>query len=307
LIVLLSTQTAFSTLPVYVVINELMWAGSEASFADEWLELKNMTDSEISLSGWQLTKNGDGETLMLEIPEGKTIEANGYFLITNYSPDDSKSNIAEMIEPDVTDTAVSLSNTKLQIKLYDGQWDAGATLIDTADDGVGVPAAGSNETPKKSMVRQIPPGDGTDPANWFTANTRWGWKANAEEWGTPGVDNALPVELLSFTAKSTQDGVVLKWRTESEINNAGFNLYSSDKKDGEFVKVNESLIQGAGTTSVPQEYRYFVEVEDGSTLFYFVESVAFDGKTDRTEAIKVVAINKRGNLATLWGKLKNMN
>lgn len=238
---------------------------------------------------------------MLEIPSG-TIVPNGYFLISNNQSDGS--NIADTITPDVVDTSVSLSNNQLQIKLYDAQWDGGANLIDTADDGVGAPAAGSNDDPKKSMVRKADPGDGTVADSWYTANTRWGWDAGAQEWGTPGVDNSLPVELSSFTAKLISNEVVLKWRTESEIENAGFNIYRSE--DGEFVKVNDSLIEGAGTTAIPHEYTYVdEEFEDGSK--YAIEFVAFDGETDRTESVKVKPLLKPLSMTTFWGKLKTAN
>ncbi|HDP97788.1 MAG TPA: T9SS type A sorting domain-containing protein [bacterium] len=167
-----------------VVINELMWMGSTSSSVDEWIELRNMTGFNIDLSGWQLTRKSSGnEVFMLEITSG-SIPANGFFLISNY--DEANSQIA--VIPDLVDASVSLSNTQLQIKLYDGQWDGGGLLIDTADDGVGAPAAGDN-TNKYSMMRTDPPGDGTLPENWFTANLAIGWDTGATEKGTPGSAN----------------------------------------------------------------------------------------------------------------------
>jgi hypothetical protein len=167
-----------------VVINELMWMGSFSSTADEWIELKNTTNQEIDLTGWQLTRLSSGtETFMLEIPSG-TIPANGFFLISNYNEADSKIGVT----PDLVNTAVSLANTKLQIKLYDGQWDGGGMLIDTAGDGTGSPAAGDN-TNKYSMMRKDNPGDGTAGINWLTADKNFGWDATATELGTPGFSN----------------------------------------------------------------------------------------------------------------------
>ena len=167
-----------------VVINELMWMGSTSSTADEWIELKNTTNNTIDLSGWQLTrKSGGNETQMLEIPSG-TISANGYFLISNNN--ETNSQIA--VTPDLVETAVSLANNQLQIKLYDGQWDGNGNLLDTADDGIGAAAAGDN-TNKYSMMRTDPPGDGTLGTNWFTADKAFGWDASATELGTPGFSN----------------------------------------------------------------------------------------------------------------------
>ncbi|MFW6071057.1 MAG: lamin tail domain-containing protein [Candidatus Bipolaricaulota bacterium] len=51
-----------------VEISEVAWAGTEASWADEWIELRNLTDEKIDLSGWKLTWE---ET---EIPLGEESE-----------------------------------------------------------------------------------------------------------------------------------------------------------------------------------------------------------------------------------------
>lgn len=70
------------------------------------------------------------------------------------------------------------------------------------------------------------------------------------------IEGALPVELSSFTATLVTDGVQIKWRTESEINNLGFNIYRSNTKDGEYTKVNARLIAGAGTDATPHDYSF---------------------------------------------------
>lgn len=177
-----------------IIINELMWPGAASSTADEWLELRNLTNRTIDLSDCQLTReNAGSETLMLIIPGGKTIGADDYFLIANYN--ETNSHLA--IEPQVVDTAVSLANTNLQIKLYcGGDWDNGGLLLDTADDGEGAPLAGDNGASKKSMQRKLAVGDGTAEASWCTAATQVNWDANATELGTPGALNDCAVEAV---------------------------------------------------------------------------------------------------------------
>ena len=60
--------------------------------------------------------------------------------------------------------------------------------------------------------------------------------------GTPGHHGGgpLPVSLASFRpARDTATGeVVIRWTTESELNNAGFNILRSETKTGEFTVVN---------------------------------------------------------------------
>ena len=69
-------------------------------------------------------------------------------------------------------------------------------------------------------------------------------------------ETPLPVTLLHFRAEHTEAGVLLKWTTESELDNAGFYIYRSQSKDGEFKVVNPTMIQGAGTTGERNEYRW---------------------------------------------------
>ena len=65
------------------------------------------------------------------------------FLIANYAPDDERSRLAGTAQ--LVDAAVSLPNTKLQLRLYDGDPEASAQLVDMADDGKGAPLAGDSQ------------------------------------------------------------------------------------------------------------------------------------------------------------------
>ncbi|MBU1487287.1 lamin tail domain-containing protein, partial [bacterium] len=181
--VVLAASNSFSVSPGEVVINELMWSGSFVSGQDEWLELRNMTDREIDLSNYQLTRNtGEEEKAMITISEKYSIPANGYFLVSNYTEDSS----ALAAAPDMVSSSLSLSNSALQIKLYD----QAGLLIDTAGDG-GKPLAGDN-TNKCSMERNPVPGDGTSGENWHTASESKGFDPDSKEKGTPGLANSLP-------------------------------------------------------------------------------------------------------------------
>jgi len=130
-ILLESGVAAISQPPPQIVFSELMWMGSSASSADEWIELLNTSREPVDLAGWTITKmTEEGESVMalLEgvVPAGET------FLIANYSPENTRSRLA--VTPDMVTTAVSLPNSKLQLKLYDGASDAGGGLVDVADD-----------------------------------------------------------------------------------------------------------------------------------------------------------------------------
>src|SRR3989344_4219948 len=61
-----------------VIINEVAWAGTKGSSTDEWIELYNSTDSEVSLSDSGIYEGGG--TVLIEGLEG-TIPSHGYFII----------------------------------------------------------------------------------------------------------------------------------------------------------------------------------------------------------------------------------
>ena len=50
------------------------------------------------------------------------------------------------------------------------------------------------------------------------------------------------IKLSSFNVRPKANMVILAWATESEIDNAGFNLYRSESENGNYIKINNSLI-----------------------------------------------------------------
>jgi len=172
-----------ATIPGPVVFSELMWMGSNASNADEWIELYNRGETEIDLAGWTITRlTQDGEQVMLQLEQGK-LPPGAVFLIANYGPANARSQLA--VEPHRVHAAVSLPNNKLQLRLYDGHPDQGGRLMDVADDGTGGPLAGDAGL-KRAMVRIAFQQEGSLSTSWATAQEASGWDEGATELGTPG-------------------------------------------------------------------------------------------------------------------------
>jgi hypothetical protein len=177
-----------------VIINELDWAGSTKGSDDEWIELKNTTDHSIDISNWQVTKWVSGgsphEDLMLTIPTGENIGSGSFFLIAAKSPGNGS---ALAITPEDIDSHIVLSNSNLQIKLYDSNWDSGGLWLDTAGDKED-PLAGEHQTggTKRfySMERNSIFGDGKSADNWHTATTSVGLDSDSDQnKGTPDAAN----------------------------------------------------------------------------------------------------------------------
>ena len=152
-----------------VIINELMWTGSTGNPNDEWIELRNPGASEVNIGGWQMTKLTDaGESLMLQIPEGATIGAGGFYLISRLS----KNNSALSVDSNLVSGDVDLRDKNLQVKLYNGQWDGAGAVVDIAGDGYGDPLGGFKGKLfglfNFSMERNDTPGNGALKSSWHT-------------------------------------------------------------------------------------------------------------------------------------------
>lgn len=116
----------------------------------------------------------------------------------------------------------------------------------------------------------------------------------------------LPVNLSYFRAEHTDAGVILKWITESEIDNAGFYIYRSETKEGEFKAVNTTMIQGAGTTGERNEYIWTDTTVKPNTFYYYrIEDVSHAGVREQLATVRLRGlISARGKLTTIWADLK---
>jgi hypothetical protein len=86
------------------------------------------------------------------------------------------------------------------------------------------------------------------------------------------------VKLTSFEAIPGSNHVILKWVTESEIDNAGFNLYRAESEDGEYVKINDSLIPAEGAPTQGVSYQFIDEgVKNRTTYYYKLEDIDLYG------------------------------
>ncbi|MEM0993981.1 MAG: T9SS type A sorting domain-containing protein [Bacteroidota bacterium] len=100
---------------------------------------------------------------------------------------------------------------------------------------------------------------------------------------------ALPVELLSFTAKATDtEQVLLQWQTSSELNNKGFELErGTNGKEWKAI----TFIKGAGTSLETQEYEYLDQQPFKGINYYRLKQMDVDGAFEYSE-IRVVKLGK---------------
>lgn len=180
-----------------VVINELMWMGRFDDNDDEWIELRNMTDEEIDISGWRILGGGtgSGEKAHIQIPNGYAIEKNGYFLITKKKWDKTEINLSEDLDKNEGMTNVAgmdLKNSGEKLVLEDNN----KKNIDTAwKDGLYWPDGWHGIFLHMSMARDEKPGDGDSDSDWHTCichecNGKDYWRHEGLNFGTPGKKNS---------------------------------------------------------------------------------------------------------------------
>ena len=127
--------------------------------------------------------------------------------------------------------------------------------------------------------------------------------------GTPGFRGGgpLPVSLSKFRPERLDDGTIaVRWVTESELDNAGFNILRSETKDGEFTKLNEQLIAGKGTTSEKNSYEFVDTSAKPNVVYYYqIQDVSLDGDVTTLKTTHLRGnISVVGKLTTTWGELK---
>jgi hypothetical protein len=94
-----------------------------------------------------------------------------------------------------------------------------------------------------------------------------------------GNDSALPIQLASFSASVVRDNdVEVTWRTVSETNNYGFEVYR--KRDGTDDWLKIAFVNGHGTTLAPQSYSYLDRTVPFGKYYYCIKQIDLDGKSE---------------------------
>ena len=157
--------------------------------------------------------------------------------------------------------------------------------------------------------------DGTDKDSWILASdtvlafdASHAYYGNADDVGSPGyrTGGPLPVSLSKFRPernKATGE-IVVRWITESELNNAGFNILRSEKRDGEFTKVHFEA--GQGTTSERTVYEWKDKSAKPNVVYYYqIQDVSLDGDVTTLRVTHLRGnVTAAGKATTTWGEIK---
>ena len=185
-----------------------------------------------------------------------------------------------------------------------------------------------NPEARQSIVRQYgtrkSDNNGHDPANDGTMADSWNqsilagaglsYYGHRNDIGTPGyrLGGPLPVSLSSFrpVRDEATGHVVVRWVTQSELNNAGFNILRSETKTGEFKVVNvKGIVPGHGTTSEKHVYEWTDTTAKPNVVYYYqIEDVSLNGERTTLTTTRLKGhVSAAGKLTTTWSRLKQRN
>ena len=297
-----------------VTISEIMVDTADSTLP-QWIELYNKSKTEVlNLNRWKLELQNINSADLIGRPivtltlGEKLLQPNQTLLIVAgearaasraHLPADRIYNLFELHQKNLrvkTPRDTFLSAVGFYLKLTDSEGE----LVDEVGNTDGnrrtddAPAwalpVSEVEGARSSLIRRYDDSvalDGKNRASWVSAANIKAidgelYYGHAEDRGTPGwrAGSALPVELAGFAVSRTDAGaVVLTWATESEVDNAGFNLRRSERRDSGFTLVNSALIAGAGTTGERQTYTFTdTSAKPGVEYYYQLEEVSFAGK-----------------------------
>ena len=162
--------------------------------------------------------------------------------------------------------------------------------IPTVDPGTAWDVAGvTNATQNHTLVRK---------PNVMMGDTSWAKAAGTDsvssEWLVYAQDDfaflgshngpVLPVELTSFSAKSTEGLVELAWSTATEKNNLGFEVQRS--KDGKnFAKIG--FIGGQGNSVRTNSYRFTDKPSSEGKYYYRLKQIDYNGTSSYSNVVNV--------------------
>ena len=86
------------------------------------------------------------------------------------------------------------------------------------------------------------------------------------------------IKLSSFTATPKASKVIVQWSTEAETDNAGFNIYRAETENGNYTKINGSLILAQGSSTQGAAYEFVDNnVQNRKTYYYKLEDIDLSG------------------------------
>ena len=317
-----------------ITISEMMIASNDGELP-QWIELYNRSATDtVNLKGWTLeiqnyrSLNFNGHQNATITFKEKSIKPNKTLLIVSKQGRASK----QFRDEQIYDLNTLHPNLQTIVLSEEGFYMKLSSVSDELIDEVGnldgrrntndkpawsLPKSVTKGGMRTSMIRRQNNGTsliGTEASGWVSAkntklaNRTTNYYGHPHDIGAPGIESggALPVQLSQFRAEHTEIGIVIKWTTESELENAGFNILRSETKNGKFKVVNPKRIQGTGTTGERNEYTWTDTTAKSNKVYYYqIEDVSYAGVRQQLATVRLRGlVSAKGKILTHWAHFK---
>ena len=318
-----------------VVISEFMFEASVGRIGlPQWIEVYNNSSSEVNLNGWKLNwtnlKPSPLDTTITIDKDFRIPAQQVRLIVTALGRHSGVGNLSDdavyqfpPLVPIGSDQEILVSYLRF---IFGGGFSLRLTNSnDVLVDQVGTLNGGKKrwdlpesliEGDRSSLIRRFDEGvprSGLLKRAWRRAYDAKGlvighYYGSPRDLGTPGYRRgiALPVELSQFSAKFVKDEVVISWTTESELNNAGFNIFRSTSLTKNFQRINAKLIGGAGTIGQRTQYQFIDRTAKPDIAYYYrLEDIDLSGTRGILTTYRLRGvITSTSKLMTTWGTLK---
>ena len=221
-----------------------------------------------------------------------------------------------------TDAVLSTAGFNIMLKDKENKLVDEAGNLDgnrrTRDEPAWALPMGEDDGRRSSIIRVYDEGvevSGTKAEAWTSADATnlafaisQTYYGDPNDFGTPGFRGGgpLPVSLSKFRPERMKDTgeIVVRWITESELNNAGFNILRSEKRNGEFTKVHYQA--GQGTTTERTVYEWKDKTAKPNVVYYYqIQDVSLDGEVTPLRITHLRGnVTAAGKATTTWGEIK---
>jgi hypothetical protein len=289
-----------SQVATHVVLAEIYGGGGEQGsyWMNDYILLYNPTENMIDLSNWSVQYANFHSSHWQAVNLNGFINAGEYYFIQFGG--DGAGRLPLPFTPDVISN-INLNKIKGKIALTNFQNAITVSnpvgqngVIDFIGYGNGTDAfEGSGPAPQTSTTESIRRKDNFGNETYGIYGNGWDSNDNLLDFRLEGnliINGPLPVELSHFSATVLEQGVYLKWRTETEVSNYGFEIEKSQKSivksQTEWTKIG--FVQGHGNSNSPKNYSFTDYVKSGK-YSYRLKQIDTDGKFEYSKVIEVDA------------------
>ena len=313
-----------------ITVSEIMFHSNEGKLP-QWIELYNPSNiDKVNLKDWEVViKNKTGDNVSLDLTfslDENHIVPQGTFLIVTKEGRSSHNFLVQNLNGEYDDLLLSEEGFYLKLLNNEGELvdEVGNLITNDANPELAwsLPISVTDEGARASIIRRHDKRirrSGTEASGWISAidtklathTTTYYYYGNATDIGTPRIRSggALPVTLSSFRAEQTDVGVIITWETESEIENAGFNILRSETKTDNFKVVNPKIIQGSGTTGERHTYTWKDTTAKTNIVYYYrIEDISYAGVQRQLATVRLkMPVSAENRRLLKWATLKRFD